>query len=144
MDAQKDSVTVKMTDKTGKEQEKTFQLLKDVALRDSEGKTAKLSDFEAGDDIVLSQKDGKVTEIKENDEATITKVDPKAGTVTLKMKDKDGKDVGKVFHLEEDAEYLDSTGRVARLDIFRSGRRSSRHRRRRPHQGIEKVFRQKR
>jgi len=121
VDAQKDSVTVKMTDKSGQEQEKTFQLSKDVDLRNSAGKTAKLSDFKAGDDIVLSQKDGKVTEIKENDEAMITKVDPKAGTVTLKTKDKDGKDVEKVFQLEEDAEYLDSTGRVARLDIFRSG-----------------------
>jgi len=121
VDAQKDSVTVKVCDKTGQEQEKTFQLSKDVDLRDSSGKTAKLSDFKVGDDIVLSQKDGKVTEIKENDEATITKVDTKAGTVTLKTKDKDGKDVEKVFHLEEDAEYLDSTGRIARLDIFRSG-----------------------
>jgi uncharacterized protein YigE (DUF2233 family) len=121
VDAQKDSITVKMTDKSGQEQEKTFQLSNDIDLRNSAGNTAKLSDFKAGDDIVLSQKDGKVTEIKENDEATITKVDPKAGTVTLKMKDKDGKDVEKVFQLEEDAEYLDSTGRVARLDIFRSG-----------------------
>jgi uncharacterized protein YigE (DUF2233 family) len=121
VDAQKDSITVKMTDKAGKEQEKTFQLSKDVDLRDSTGKAAKLGDFQVGDDIVLSQKDDKVTEIKENDEATITKVDAKAGTVTLKMKDKDGKDAEKVFHLEQDAEYLDSTGRVARLDIFRSG-----------------------
>jgi hypothetical protein len=121
VDAQKDSITVKTADKSGQEQEKTFQLSKDVELRDSTGKSAKLGDFKAGDDIVLSQKDGKVTEIKENDEATITKVDPQAGTVTLKTKDKDGKDVEKVFRLEEDAEYLDSTGRVARLDIFRSG-----------------------
>jgi hypothetical protein len=118
---QKDSVTVKMTDKSGKEQEKTFQISKDTELRDSTGKTAKIDDFKTGDDVVLTQKDGKLTEIKESDEATITKVDPKAGTVTLKMKNQDGKDVEKVFRITEDAEYLDSSGRVATLDVFRSG-----------------------
>jgi len=118
---QKDSVTVKLTDKSGKQQEKTFQISKDTELRGSTGKTAKIDDFETGDDVVLTQKDGKLTEIKESDEATITKVDPNAGTVTLKMKDQNGKDVEKVFRLTEDAEYLDSTGRVARLDVFRSG-----------------------
>jgi hypothetical protein len=118
---QNDSITVKMTDKSGKEQEKTFQISKDTELRGSTGKTAKIDDFKAGDDVVLTQKDGKLTEIKESDEATITKVDPKAGTLTLKMKNQDGKEVEKVFRLTEDAEYLDSSGRVATLDVFRSG-----------------------
>jgi len=118
---QKDSVTVKMTDKSGKEQEKTFQISKDTELRGSTGKTAKIDDFKSGDDVVLTQKDGKLTEIKESDEATITKVDPNLGTVTLKMKNQDGKDVEKVFRLTQDAEYLDSAGRVATLDVFRSG-----------------------
>jgi hypothetical protein len=118
---QKDSVTVKLTDKSGKQQEKTFQISKDTELRGSTGKTAKIDDFKTGDDVVLTQKDGKLTEIKESDEATITKVDPSAGTVTLKMKDQNGKDVEKVFRLTQDAEYLDSTGRVATLDVFRSG-----------------------
>jgi hypothetical protein len=53
--------------------------------------------------------------------ATITKVDPQKGTVTLQMKDKDGKEVKRTFHLTEDAEYLDSTGKVVTLDVFRSG-----------------------
>jgi hypothetical protein len=118
---QKDSITVKMTDKSGKEQEKTFQISKDVVCRDCAGKTCKIDDLQAGDDVVLTQKDGKLTEIKENDEAQITKVDPKAGTVTLKTKDENGKEVEKVFRLTEDAEYLDSSGHVARLDVFRSG-----------------------
>ena len=118
---QKDSITVKSQDKSGKEQEQTFQLSKDIAYRDSSGQTAKLADFKVGDDVLITQKDGKITEIKEDDEATITKVDPKAGTVTLKMKGKDGKDVEKVFQLMEDAEYIDSNGRVATLDVFRSG-----------------------
>ena len=54
--------------------------------------------------------------------ATITKVDAKAGTITLKMKDKDGKDVEKTFKLAEDIRYLDSTGRVAAIDVFQSGK----------------------
>jgi hypothetical protein len=121
LDTQKGSITVKITDREGKEQEKTFQTSSDTDYRDSNGKSAKLSDFKAGDDVLITQKDGKLTEIKEDNEATITKVDPKAGTVTLKMKDKDGKDVEKVFKLTQDAEYIDSTGRVATLDVFRSG-----------------------
>jgi hypothetical protein len=52
---------------------------------------------------------------------TITKVDPQAATVTVKMEDKEGKEVEKTFHLMEDAEYLDSTGRVATIDVFQSG-----------------------
>lgn len=48
-------------------------------------------------------------------------MDAKAGTVTLKMKDKDGKDVEKTFKLAEDIRYLDSTGRVAAIDVFQSG-----------------------
>ncbi len=53
--------------------------------------------------------------------ATITKVDQKNHSITIKMKNKEGKDVEKTFKLTEDVEYLDSTGRVATLDIFRSG-----------------------
>jgi len=50
---------------------------------------------------------------------TITKVDPRAGTVTVKMAGRKGKDVEKVFQLTEDVEYVDSTGRVACLDVLR-------------------------
>jgi alpha-glucosidase (family GH31 glycosyl hydrolase) len=121
LDAQHDKLTVKCCDKSGQSQEKSLQLSSDVAFKDSSGKTAKRDDFQAGDDVVITEKDGKVTEIKENDEATITKVDPQAGTVTLKTKDDNGKETEKTFKLVEDAEYIDSSGRVAKLDIFRSG-----------------------
>jgi uncharacterized protein YigE (DUF2233 family) len=117
----KDSITVELQDKSGSKHEQTFQLGKDVEFRDSSGSKEKLSDLKSGDDIVITQKDGKVCEIKEQDEATITKVDPKAGTVTLSTKGKDGKPTEKVFKLTEDAEYLDSNGRLATLDVFRSG-----------------------
>ena len=58
---------------------------------------------------------------KREKEAKITKVDAKKGTVTVKMKDKDGKEVEKTFRLAEDVRYLDSTGRVAAIDVFTSG-----------------------
>jgi len=118
---QKDAITVKMTDKSGQSQEKTFQISKDTKICDCNGKTAKIDDLKEGDDVVLTQNGDKLTQIKESDEATITKFDPRAGTLTLKMKDQDGKEVEKVFRLTEDAEYLDSTGRVAKLEVFRSG-----------------------
>ena len=53
--------------------------------------------------------------------ATITKVDAKNHTVTVKMKDKDGKEVEKTFKLTEDIRYLDSTGKAAAIDVFQSG-----------------------
>jgi hypothetical protein len=53
--------------------------------------------------------------------ATITKVDKNKGTITVKMKHKEGKEVEKTFKLTEDIRYLDSTGKVAAIDIFRSG-----------------------
>jgi hypothetical protein len=121
IDQSKDTLTVKTCDKSGQKQEKTLQLSKDVTFRDISGNLAKKSDLKVGDDVVVHEKDGKVTEIKENDEATITKVDPKSGTVTLKMKDTNGKDTEKTFALVEDAEYIDSNGRVAALNVFRNG-----------------------
>ena len=52
---------------------------------------------------------------------TITKVDPREGTVTVKMADKKGKEVEKHFRLTDDIEYFDSTGRVITVDVFQSG-----------------------
>jgi hypothetical protein len=53
-------------------------------------------------------------------EAKITKVDAKKGTVTVKMQD-NGKEVEKTFKLAENVEYADSTGRFATAAIFTSG-----------------------
>jgi hypothetical protein len=53
--------------------------------------------------------------------ATITKVDAKNGTVTVRMKNKEGKEETKTFKLAEDIRYLDSTGKVVAIDVFRSG-----------------------
>lgn len=67
------------------------------------------------------KKDSKDVKADHKTKATITKVDPKAGTVTVKMKDKDGKDVEKTFKLTEDIRYFDSTGKAAAIDVFKSG-----------------------
>ena len=47
-------------------------------------------------------------------------MDAKKGKVTVTRKDQDGKEVDKTFYLAEDAEYVDDTGRVATIDVFRS------------------------
>jgi hypothetical protein len=121
VDAQKDAITAKFVDKNGKEMEKTFQLTSDTKLRDSAGKYAKLDTFRSGDEVVICQKEDKITEVRKHAMAKIVKIDPKAGTVTVKVADKDGKEVERTFTLVEDSEYVDSTGRVAVLDVFRSG-----------------------
>ena len=54
------------------------------------------------------------------EEATITKVDAKKGTVVVKMQS-EGKEVEKTFRLAEDIEYMDSTGNVESAEIFTSG-----------------------
>jgi hypothetical protein len=53
--------------------------------------------------------------------ATISNVDVKNHTVTVKMKDKEGKDRERTFKLTEDIRYFDSTGKAVALDVFRSG-----------------------
>jgi putative membrane protein len=54
-------------------------------------------------------------------QATITKVDAKNRSVTVKMKDKNGKETERTFKLTDDIRYFDSTGKVAAIDVFRSG-----------------------
>jgi hypothetical protein len=60
-------------------------------------------------------------ENKDHKQATITKVDAKKGTITLKMKDKNGKEVEKMFTLAEDVRMLDDTGKIVAIDVFESG-----------------------
>jgi hypothetical protein len=121
VDADKNTITVKTKDKDGKEEDKTLQLSKDAKVLNSAGKDEKLASLKAGDDVCLTQKDDKVTELRQHAEAKITKVDTKAGTITVKMTDKDGKTVEKTFRLVEESEYADSTGRISVLEIFQSG-----------------------
>jgi hypothetical protein len=67
-------------------------------------------------------KDGRDAKGKKNEvKATITKVDPANGTITVRMKDKNGKEVEKTYALTGDIEYFDSTAKAAKIDIFRAG-----------------------
>ncbi len=54
-------------------------------------------------------------------QAKIVKVDAKNHTVTVHMKNSEGKEVDKTFKLAEDIVYADSTGKVATAEIFTSG-----------------------
>jgi hypothetical protein len=51
----------------------------------------------------------------------ISNVAPGAGTLTVKLKDKDGKEVEKIFKLVGEVRYMDSLGRAANAKIFRAG-----------------------
>ena len=144
VDAKKNTLTVTMKDKNGKEEEKTIAITNDVKVVDANDKAATLDTIKAGDEVTVTERNGKVVEIERErakgttgaktgttgttgtktghkHEATITKVDSKNGTVTVQMKDKNGKEVEKVFTLTGESRYLDSTGREAAMDVFQSG-----------------------
>ncbi|HLW65561.1 MAG TPA: hypothetical protein VKS79_09605 [Gemmataceae bacterium] len=68
--------------------------------------------------------DTKNSKDKKETKATITKVDPKAGTITVKMKDKEGKETERTFKLESEVQMFDDNGkaiRAADISVFRSG-----------------------
>jgi len=118
------TITVTMKDQNGKKVSKTLQFAEGIEYFDSNGKAAKIDAFKPGEHVLITEKDGKLMELregKEHSQATITKVDAKNGTVTVMMPDKGGKEVEKTFRLTGESEYADSTGRVAALDVFQSG-----------------------
>ncbi len=122
MDAKADSITLSMKGADGKATEKTMGVASGVHYWDGHGKALKMDAFHAGDHVAYAEKDGKITDLKKTHaEATITSVDSKKGTVTVKMTDENGKQTEKTFHLTEESEYIDSNGRVAALDVFQSG-----------------------
>jgi hypothetical protein len=58
------TLTVKMTTPEGKEVEKTFDLTPDVKFLDGAGKAGTIDIFKTGDEVLLTQKDGKLTEVR--------------------------------------------------------------------------------
>jgi Ca2+-binding EF-hand superfamily protein len=52
---------------------------------------------------------------------TITKVEPKNGTITVRMTDDKGQTREKTFQLTSDIRLLDETGRAVKIDVFESG-----------------------
>jgi len=124
MDSKASSVTVTMRGKDGKEAEKTLQLADGVKCYDCDGKSALADTFQKGDNVFITEKDGKITELKKgkaHPQATITKVDDKRGTVTVMMKDLSGRETERTFYLAEDAIYVDDKGTITTIDIFQSG-----------------------
>lgn len=70
--------------------------------------------------VGFSTAEDKKADPKKGKEAKITKMEAKKGTVKLTTKE-DGKDVDHTFKLAEEIEYVDSTGKVATVDIFTEG-----------------------
>jgi len=58
---------------------------------------------------------------KDQSRATIVDVDRDKGSITVRMKDAQGKDVERTFRLTGNIRYFDSAGNVAAVKIFRSG-----------------------
>ena len=90
VDAKNHTITVMMKDKNGKEEEKTLNLTKDVKVVDENGKTADADTLKDGDNVRVVERDGKLAEVqrepaasKNGEEATITNVDAKKGTITV-------------------------------------------------------------
>src|SRR5262245_23044689 len=54
-------------------------------------------------------------------EAKIVKVDAKNGTITVRMKNPQGKEAEKTFQLSRDVRIVDETGKVVAIDVFESG-----------------------
>ncbi len=124
VDSAKGTVTVTMKDQEGKEIEKTLQLAEGAQYFDGTGKAVKIATFQKGENVLITEKDGKIAELKKCQEhcpATITKVNAKKGTVSVTMKDKAGKEIDKTFQLMDDAVFFDGSGKVATIDVFESG-----------------------
>jgi hypothetical protein len=124
VDSNKSTLTVTIKSRDGKETEKTFPLAEGAEYFDNQGKAAKIDAFHPGDHVLITEKDGKITELKirkERTHATISKTDTKKGTVSVTMKDKGGKDVEKTFQFAQGAEYFDKHGKATKIDAFKSG-----------------------
>src|SRR5947209_97224 len=71
----------------------------------------------AAEDQAQKKNDGRKTT-----RATVTQVDAKNHTLTVRMKDKDGKEVDKKFQLKEDLQIFDESGKVIAIDVFEAGK----------------------
>jgi hypothetical protein len=76
--------------------------------------------FLLGSSLAADQKDTKNNKDRAL-KATITHVDSKAGTITVKMTDEKGKDVERTFKLREDVRLLDDKGKVVAINAFQVG-----------------------
>ncbi len=65
VDAKKGEITVKFADPQGKTQEKTYQLTKDVQILDETGRVVTLDVFQAGNDALVIEGEGKLKELRQ-------------------------------------------------------------------------------
>jgi uncharacterized protein YigE (DUF2233 family) len=64
VDPQSHTVTVRMKDDTGKEVTRTFRLTGEVRMLDSEGNAAAIEVFRSGNEVLVIEEKGKLTEIR--------------------------------------------------------------------------------
>jgi hypothetical protein len=118
------TLTVKLRDQDGKEVEKTFKLTGEAKFYRADGQATELNAFRSGDQIVLLARKGAVSELRQAGKpvrAEILDMDPSTGTVRVKMKDENGKEVEKTYKLTGEIRYMDSLGRAATAKVFRAG-----------------------
>jgi Ca2+-binding EF-hand superfamily protein len=65
VDATKGEITVKFADAKGNSQEKTFQLTKDVKVLDDTGHIVAIDVFQAGNEAVVVEAEGKLKELRQ-------------------------------------------------------------------------------
>ena len=69
--SQSDKVTVQTVGKAGSPSQKTFDVTRNVDVRAIHNRAAKLSDLKSGDAVCVTEKEGKVTKIAEQNGAVI-------------------------------------------------------------------------
>ncbi len=124
MDPGAGTLTVKMKDKDGKPIEKTFKLTKETKGYDVDGEERELDVFRSGDQILVLSRKGEVNELRKAGRpmrAEIVNIDLSAGTVRVKMKDENNREVEKTFRLTGEVRYMDSLGRAATAQMFQAG-----------------------
>ncbi len=63
VDPKKGTITVEMTDKSGKKTTKTFTLTEDIRYFDSTGRAAAVDVFQSGDEVLVVESEGKLKEV---------------------------------------------------------------------------------
>lgn len=90
---------------------------------DADGQPTMVTAFQAGDQILVMAQKGEATEIRPDhlQQAEVTRVNTKEGTITVRMKDREGHETEKTFQLTGLVRYFDSAGHAAAVNVFHAG-----------------------
>jgi hypothetical protein len=128
-DLTKHTILVKVKGKEGKEQERTIALKEDVKLIGEDGKEDKEAEFfkdlKPGEEIGIVLRGEKVVQVRDlperaakpgaekphRDYATVVKVLPDRHAITVRMKDKDGKEHEKTIQVKEGVKLFGEDGK---------------------------------